>query len=67
VSLYHEEPPAPEVNMDHDLLRDYIAYAREHIHPVISEEVRFLPLLLRPYDRFCEKPCPASVAGSIPG
>ena len=39
VSLYFEEPDVEAPAVDHSLLKDYIAYARAHIHPVLSEEV----------------------------
>eukprot|EP00957_Ditylum_brightwellii_P011297 854614-Ditylum_brightwellii.AAC.1 len=33
VGLYYETPNIVEPPLDHALLRDYIAYAREFIHP----------------------------------
>lgn len=39
VSLYYEVPELAPPDVDHDLLKDYIAYARANVHPVISEEV----------------------------
>lgn len=38
VGLYYETPNVTEPPMDQDLLRDYIEYARENIHPEISDE-----------------------------
>jgi DNA replication licensing factor MCM4 len=38
VGLYHDNPVVVEPPMDTDLLRDYIDYAREHVHPVLSDE-----------------------------
>jgi len=37
VGLYYETPDVVEPPMDHSLLRDYIAYARENIHPELSD------------------------------
>ena len=37
VGLYYETPNVVEPPMDHGLLRDYIAYARENIHPELSD------------------------------
>lgn len=45
VSLYtHQHSlarPAQDI-LDTETLKDYIAYARAHIHPVLSDDVRFL-------------------------
>lgn len=38
VGLYYETPDVIEPPMDTDLLRDYIDYARENIHPELSDE-----------------------------
>jgi DNA replication licensing factor MCM4 len=38
VGLYYETPNVVQPPMDQALLRDYIEYAREHIHPEISDE-----------------------------
>jgi len=38
VGLYYETPNVVEPPMDQALLRDYIEYARENIHPEISDE-----------------------------
>lgn len=38
VGLYHDSPSLVRPPLDTDLLRDYIDYAREHIHPSLSEE-----------------------------
>ena len=38
VGLFYEVPNVIEPPMDQKLLRDYIEYAREHIHPEISAE-----------------------------
>jgi DNA replication licensing factor MCM4 len=38
VGLYYETPNLIEPPLDQVLLRDYIEYAREHVHPEISEE-----------------------------
>ena len=38
VGLYYETPNVVEPPMDQTLLRDYIEYARENIHPEITEE-----------------------------
>ncbi|KAL7541215.1 hypothetical protein ACHAWF_006878 [Thalassiosira exigua] len=37
VGLYYETPNVVEPPLDHALLRDYIAYARENIHPELSD------------------------------
>ena len=37
VGLYYETPNVVEPPLDHSLLRDYIAYARENIHPELSD------------------------------
>jgi DNA replication licensing factor MCM4 len=37
VGLYYETPNVVQPPMDHSLLRDYIAYAREYIHPELSD------------------------------
>jgi len=37
VGLYYETPDVVEPPLDHGLLRDYIAYARENIHPELSD------------------------------
>lgn len=37
VGLYYETPNVVEPPMDHSLLRDYISYARENIHPELSD------------------------------
>ena len=37
VGLYYEEPDIVEPPLSHDLLRDYILYARETIHPELSD------------------------------
>jgi len=37
VGLYYETPNVVEPPLDHGLLRDYIAYARENIHPELSD------------------------------
>ncbi|XP_046744598.1 DNA replication licensing factor MCM4 [Diprion similis] len=39
VSLYYKARPEVEDDLiDMSILRDYIAYAKEHVHPVMSEE-----------------------------
>ena len=38
VGLYYDTPDVIEPPMDTELLRDYIDYSREHIHPVLSDE-----------------------------
>lgn len=38
VGLYYETPNVVQPPMDHALLRDYIDYARQHIHPQLSDE-----------------------------
>jgi DNA replication licensing factor MCM4 len=38
VGLYYETPNVVEPPLDHSLLRDYIQYAREFVHPSISDE-----------------------------
>lgn len=38
VGLYYDNPDVVEPPMDTDLLRDYIDYAREHVHPLLSDE-----------------------------
>ena len=38
VGLYYETPNVVQPPMDHSLLRDYIDYARQHIHPQLSDE-----------------------------
>ena len=41
VSLYYKAEPEEEDELvDMSVLRDYIAYAKEHIHPVLSEEAQ---------------------------
>ena len=42
VSLYWADVPSKEDFIDKETLRDYIAYARKHIHPIISDEAREL-------------------------
>ena len=42
VSLYWADIPAHENFIEQDVLRDYIAYARKHVHPVISDEAKEL-------------------------
>ncbi len=37
VGLYHEVPTSAEPPLEQSFLRDYISYARENIHPVISD------------------------------
>ncbi|KAL7528083.1 hypothetical protein ACHAXR_002257, partial [Thalassiosira sp. AJA248-18] len=37
VGLYYETPNVVEPPLDHSLLRDYISYARENIHPELSD------------------------------
>ena len=37
VGLYNEEVTVSEPPMEQSLLRDYISYAREHVHPAISD------------------------------
>jgi len=37
VGLYYETPNVVQPPLDQSLLRDYIAYAREHIHPELSD------------------------------
>ena len=37
VGLYYEEPNTIEAPFSHDVLRDYITYARETIHPELSD------------------------------
>ena len=37
VGLYYETPNVVEPPLDHGLLRDYIAYARENVHPELSD------------------------------
>lgn len=38
VGLYYEKPNVVKPPMDTQLLKDYIDYAREHIHPRLSDE-----------------------------
>ena len=38
VGLYYEQPNVVQPPLDQDLLRDYIQYARETIHPQLSHE-----------------------------
>ena len=38
VGLYHTTPNVIEPPMDQAMLRDFIEYARENVHPVISDE-----------------------------
>lgn len=38
VGLYYETPNVVQPPLDHALLRDYIEYARENIHPEISDD-----------------------------
>jgi DNA replication licensing factor MCM4 len=38
VGLYYETPNFSEFPLDHSLLRDYIQYAHEYVHPSISDE-----------------------------
>ena len=38
VGLYYETPNVVQPPLDHDLLRDYIEYARKKIHPELSED-----------------------------
>jgi DNA replication licensing factor MCM4 len=38
VGLYYETPNVVQPPMDHALMRDYIEYAKEHIHPEMSDE-----------------------------
>ena len=38
VGLYYETPNVVQPPLDHELLRDYIEYAREKIHPELSED-----------------------------
>jgi DNA replication licensing factor MCM4 len=38
VGLYYETPNVVQPPLDQDLLRDYIEYARERIHPELSED-----------------------------
>jgi len=38
VGLYYETPNVVQPPLDHDLLRDYIEYAREKIHPELSQD-----------------------------
>ena len=38
VGLYYETPNVVEPPLDQELLKDYIQYARENIHPQISDE-----------------------------
>ena len=41
VSLYYETEPEEEDDLiDASVLRDYIAYAKEHIHPTLGEEAQ---------------------------
>uniref|UniRef100_A0A7S4IIL2 DNA helicase n=1 Tax=Odontella aurita TaxID=265563 RepID=A0A7S4IIL2_9STRA len=37
VGLYYETPDVVEPPLDHDLLRDYVSYARDRIHPELSD------------------------------
>lgn len=37
VGLYYETPNVVQPPLDHSLLRDYISYAREYIHPELSD------------------------------
>ena len=37
VGLYKEDPDVVVPPIDHDLFRDYVAYAREHVHPALSD------------------------------
>jgi len=38
VGLYYEKPNIITPALDHSLLREYIEYAREHIHPELTDE-----------------------------
>jgi DNA replication licensing factor MCM4 len=38
VGLYYETPNVVEPPLDHALLRDYIEYARQNVHPEMSDE-----------------------------
>lgn len=38
VSLYYKTTQRDEEVLDLSILRDYIAYAKEHVHPKLSEE-----------------------------
>jgi DNA replication licensing factor MCM4 len=38
VGLYYETPNVVQPPLDHELLRDYIEYAREKIHPELSQD-----------------------------
>ena len=38
VGLYYEKPSLVEPPLNTDLLRDYIDYARDNLHPVLSDE-----------------------------
>jgi DNA replication licensing factor MCM4 len=41
VSLYYQTEPEEEDDLiDLSVLRDYIAFAKEHIHPVLGEEAQ---------------------------
>lgn len=41
VSLYYKASPEEEDDLiDMSILRDYIAYAKEHVHPTLSEEAQ---------------------------
>lgn len=41
VTLYYEKDAEPEDDLiDLSILRDYIAYAKEHVHPTLGEEAQ---------------------------
>jgi DNA replication licensing factor MCM4 len=46
VSLYFpaEEQSRPQAPVTHAFIKDYIAYAKAHVHPELSEGNRYLPL-----------------------
>ena len=37
VGLYYETPNVVQPPLDHEVLRDYIAYARDHVHPELTD------------------------------
>jgi DNA replication licensing factor MCM4 len=37
VGLYYETPNVVQPPLDHETLRDYIAYARDHVHPELTD------------------------------
>jgi DNA replication licensing factor MCM4 len=37
VGLYYETPNVVQPPLDHEILRDYISYARDHVHPELTD------------------------------